>query len=161
MIEKLNSIGLGKYVAPLVVHDKNNQVTAVITDVPQWLADVVKMRERGISFQEISADLNLPVETIRTNYIRVMNEVDSETPDEIRAVKRAQIERLDAQLRIMWEQQELEPSNIKIVDKIVAIETLRARLLGTFAAEKVDARVITASVEDRLKALDASYVEPE
>lgn len=153
-------LGVGTYVETKTVSlDENRKAVQAVADIPEWLVDVVRQRRQGVSMTIISEELGVPFATVQKAYHRVMNDFQSDAPEAIIAAREEQIARLDDQLKKMLELQEADSENLKIVDKILAIEARRAKLLGLDAPERVDARVIATSFEDQLKALDADYVE--
>lgn len=154
-----DQIGLGSYQASVTVKDpKTNKDITISSEVPEWHAEIVALRRQRVPFSEIAKELKRPLETVYRVYYSLMNDNYTAVAESLNAIRQEELELLDSQVRHLLDLQNSDKANLKIIDSLIKVMERRSKLLGLDAPERVEASVVTSSLEDQLKMLDAEYV---
>lgn len=104
-----------------------------------------ELRKAGWPYTAIGIELGVPHNTARDWVIRVLDSLEADEARSLDAVRRMELERLDAMLAGIWKRA-TETGELDAINTILRLMERRAKLLGLDAPIKVD-------LEQRLRAL--------
>jgi hypothetical protein len=122
-------------------------------------AKAAKLKLAGWSMRDIAAHLKCSVGTVHSDIAAVFERTRDVADGAIDRAKAISLARLDVATRGIWPS--VESGDLDAVDRLVKIESTRAKLEGTLAPQKVEAAVTGVTLEDleKRRAVAASNTE--
>ena len=155
-----DTIGIGYYVVEREEVDPDGSIVNVpAIGVSKVEADVIRMREQFISFNEIAEKLGITVLHAQTVYYQAMNRDYEQVVESMNAIRYSELILLEGQIKHLLEMQKLMPDNLEVTKTLIVVLNRRSKLLGLDAPERIQAQVQVSSFEEQLKVLDASFIE--
>lgn len=153
-------------------------------------SDALRLRIRGYSFREIAAELKISLAVAHSDVRTAMSGTLKRTAEELEAERELELHRIDTALRVVAKildgvlfadesaaqtaalQAEMnlmdvltggDELKLKAIDRQVKLQEQRAKLLGLYAPQKVEAAVTGLSLDDleKRKALALANAEPD
>jgi hypothetical protein len=94
------------------------------------------MRKAGANLQTIADELGISVPSVHNSIKRYIERINKYSEQEAVELRRLQLERLDTMLLGIWDK--AQSGGLRAIDRVVKIETRRAKLLGLDEPEKRD-----------------------
>lgn len=133
-------------------------------------AEALRLRCRGFTIREIAAELKISVAVAHSDVRTALGNAKKLSEDELQAERELELHRIDAALRVVSKilnerevtaveaaKLEISPSELldsedelklKAIDRQVKLQEQRAKLLGLYAPQKVEAEVTGVSLDE-------------
>lgn len=158
-----DKLGLGYYVLSREYLDEKGNVVKIDSAdaVSKLEMQIMKLHlQDDLSLYDTADKLGMPVNEVKHIYYKAHARDYEQVVEAMNARRYEMYMRYERQYFHLIEQQRVMPDNLDVVNKINAVLTSEAKLLGLDAPQRVhvDANIAT-TVEDRIKTMDAEYVE--
>lgn len=137
----------------------NTEIDTFEQEMPTWVHTVIELRAKNIAWGKIAKQLDMTIAQVQDAWASKMNELRILDPKIVDAYRVEDLETIDEVLRQLKEELASNPGNPNLIKVLGEWHDRRVKLLGTVAPERrqVDV-VVTATFEERLKALDSMKI---